>query len=234
MFAIASSGGGSFSLLITSTRMAKNPKMQSESVPIDPVCAICQNWLTGEEHGHVAVIPVFLSEPLSSCPACHGMFAALAHTCDDILRDLMQRDAEPLFVTALVPDVCRSMEAFAAVHKLQPAIDSRLYMRWVTMIMLKTKHPALQLLKNGSISVEVIVNTRADAPERKHSRSDSMPMRLVEKFAHLEIGFNVVREPMCVFCFNISAVSPTHFLQICNWELRQVMQAHVPNALAGH
>jgi hypothetical protein len=174
--------------------------MQSEKASIDHVCAICQNWLTGEEQGHVAVIPVFLCEPLSSCPACHGMFAALAHTCDDIIRDLMQRDAEPIFVTALVPDVCRSMEAFAAGHKLQPAIDSRLYMRWVTMVMLKTKQPALQLQKNGCISVEVIVNTRADAPERKYSRSDSMPMKLVEKFAHLEIGFNVVREQMCVSC----------------------------------
>ncbi len=228
-----------FALHITFARKATNPKMQSDIVPIDPICAICQNWLTGEEHGHVAVIPGFLSEPLSSCPACHGMFAALVHTCDDILHDLMQRDAEPLFVTALVPDVCRSMEAFAAVHKLQPAIDSRLYMRWVTMSMLKTKHPALQLQKNGSISVEVIVNTRADAPERKHSRSDSMPMKLVENFAHLEIGFNVVREPMCVSllfvsCINICAVSPTRFLQICNWELREAMQAHVSNALAGH
>jgi hypothetical protein len=94
--------------------------------------------------------------------------------------------------------VCRSLDAFAASRKLQPAVDCRLYMRWVTMNMLKNKQPSLQLQKNGAISVEVIVNTRADVPERKHSRSDSMPMTLVKSFAHLEIGFNVVREPMCV------------------------------------
>jgi hypothetical protein len=172
--------------------------MESENANVYPVCALCQNWLTGSEHGHKEVIPVFLSEPVSSCPACHGMFAALIYTCDNIVVDLMQRDSEPIFVTALVPDVCRSMEAFAAGHKLQPAIDSRLYMRWVTMSMLKNKHPALHLQKNGCIGVEVIVNVRADAPERKHSRSDSMPMKLVKNFAHLEIGFNVVREPVCV------------------------------------
>lgn len=177
---------------------AANPKMQAESAPIDAICAICQNWLTGEEHGHVDVIPGFLSEPVSSCAACHGMFAALVHTCDDIVRDLAQRDDEPIFVTALVPDVCRSLDAFAAARKLQPAVDSRLYMRWVTMSMLKNKRPSLQLQKNGAISVEIIVNTRADVPERKHSRSDIMPMTLVKSFAHLEIGFNVVREPMCV------------------------------------
>ena len=172
--------------------------MQPGNASTDPSCAICQNWLTGSEHGHLEVIPGFVREPVSSCPACHGMFAALTHTCDNIVCDLLQRDAEPIFVTALVPDVCRSMEAFAALHKLQPAIDSRLYMRWVTMGMLKNKHPALQLQKNGCIGVEVIVNIRADAPERKHSRSVSMPMKLVKNFAHLEIGFNVVREPVCV------------------------------------
>ena len=170
--------------------------MQSQNGSIDAICAVCQNWLTGADHGHVAVIPIFLSEPVAACTACHGMFAALASTCDEIVCDIMQRDPEPIYVTALVPDVCRSMDAFAAVAQLQPAVDSRLYMRLVTMSMLKSKQPELQLQKNGCIGVEVIVNIRADAPERKLSRSDSMPMTLVKHFAHLEIGFNVVREPV--------------------------------------
>lgn len=174
--------------------------MQPDNISSNPPCAICQNWFTGAEHGHLAVIPGFLTEPVSSCPACHGMFAALNCACDEIICDLQQRDAEPIFVTALVPDVCRSMEAFAAGLMLQPAVDSRMYMRWVTMGMLKHKQSALQLQKNGCISVEIIVNIRADAPERKYSRSDSMPMKLVKNFAHLEIGFNVVREPVCVYC----------------------------------
>ena len=170
--------------------------MQSQNGSIDAICAVCQNWLTGADHGHVAVIPIFLSEPVAACTACHGMFAALASTCDEIVCNIMQRDPEPIYVTALVPDVCRSMDAFAAVAQLQPAVDSRLYMRLVTMSMLKSKQPELQLQKNGCIGVEVIVNIRADAPERKLSRSDSMPMTLVKHFAHLEIGFNVVREPV--------------------------------------
>jgi hypothetical protein len=170
--------------------------MQSQNGSIDAICAICQNWLTGADHGHVAVIPIFLSDPVAACTACHGMFAALAITCDAIVCDLMQRDLEPIYVTALVPDVCRSMEAFAAVAQLQPAVDSRLYMRWVTMCILKNKQPDLELQKNGCIGVEVIVNIRADAPERKLSRSDSMPMTLVQRFAHLDIGFNVVRQPV--------------------------------------
>ena len=173
--------------------------MQTEKVSENDICAICQNWLSGADHGYIAAIPAFLNDPMSSCSACRGMFAALTSTCDEILGDLTQRDDEPVFVTALVPDVCRSMESFASGRSLQPAIDSRLYMRWVTMGMLKHKRPSLQLQKNGRISVEVIVNIRADAAERKHSRADSMPMQLVKNFAHLEIGFNVVREPVCVF-----------------------------------
>jgi hypothetical protein len=187
---------GFFRLYLASFVNEQPAIMQSQNGSIDAICAVCQNWLTGADNGHVAVVPIFLSEPVAACTACHGMFAALASTCDEIVCDLMQRDPEPIYVTALVPDVCRSMDAFAAAAQLQPAVDSRLYMRLVTMSMLKSKQPELQLQKNGCIGVEVIVNIRADAPERKLSRSDSMPMTLVKHFAHLEIGFNVVREPV--------------------------------------
>ena len=40
--------------------------MQSQNGSIDAICAVCQNWLTGADHGHVAVIPIFLSEPVAA------------------------------------------------------------------------------------------------------------------------------------------------------------------------